>query len=149
MKGEDKTSRPLVPVAWEHLEDVRALLERLEARDSAHVDGVEESRTEKVRRIFDGCSPSTQRMLLYMAEKAEERPGEPCLGKELVRAANPEGPEGGTNISPYLKSLNSTTAKLGLWEDIRLVDVSRPGPDRLFRFRMSPEDAEIVRGFAG
>jgi hypothetical protein len=143
MKEEDKSSRPLVPVAWEHLDDVRALLERLEARDRARVDGIEESRTEVVRRIFDGCSASTQRMLLYMAEMAEERPGEPFLGKELAKAANPEG---GTNISPYLKSLNSATKKLGLW-DARLVDIYRR-PDRVFQFKMFPEDAEIVRGFA-
>jgi len=143
MKGEDKTNRPLVPVAWEHLEDVRALLERLEARDSARVDGIEESRTEEVRRIFDGCSPTTQRMLLYMAQKAEESPGEPILGKELAKAVNPEG---NTNISPYLKSVSSVTKKLGLWDD-RLVR-AYPGPNRLFLFEMSPKDAEIVRGFA-
>jgi hypothetical protein len=143
MKEEDKSSRPLVPVAWEHLEDVRALLERLEARDSAPVDGIEESRTEKVRKIFDSCSPSTQRMLLYMAERAEERPGEPFLGKELAKAVNPEG---NTNISPYLKSVSSAAKKLGNW-DARLIK-AYPGPNRRFLFEMSPEDAEIVRGFA-
>ena len=144
MKVEDMANRPLVPVAWKHLWEVRALLEHLEARDSARTDDAEDSRAEILRVIFDSCSMSTQRMLLYMAEEAVERPGKPFLGEELAKAADAEGT---TNISPYIKSVNSAAKKLGIDWEHRLVRAYRR-PDRLFLFEMSPEDAEIVRGFA-
>jgi hypothetical protein len=143
MTVEDKIGRPLVPVPWEHLDEVRAFLEHLEIRDNAGIDDTQESRAKIVRTIVESCSPATQRMIRYMAEQLEQRPGEKFLGEELAPAADPEGP---TNVSPYLKSVNSATKKLGIEWDRRLV-WAEPRPDRLFHFWMSPEDAEIVRGF--
>lgn len=130
-------SKPLVPVAWEHLEKVRALLEHLEAQDSASVDGTKESRAKVVRKVFDRCSKPTQRLLLHLA-----RHGGQVYGEELARAADPQGP---TNVSPYMKSMNAAIKRYQLVPG--LLELERDN-DRLFLFKMRDEDAEIVRGFA-
>lgn len=138
MKVEDKLSRPLVPVAWEHLGEVRDLLERLEARENG-AGGVdaEESRSELVRKVFDSCSRRTQRLLLHLA-----RDGGWVYGEELAEAANPQGT---TNVSPYMRSMNSSIKRHRLVPD--LLEYKRDD-DRLFLFKMRDEYTEIVRGFA-
>jgi hypothetical protein len=138
MKIEDKIGSPLVPVPWEHLGEVRALLERLAAQDGASVDGTEESRAELVRRVFDRCSKPTQRLLLHLAKD-----GGWVYGEELAEAADPRGT---TNVSPYMRSMNSAIKRYQL--EPGLLEYYRDA-DRLFLFKMRDQDAEIVRRFAG
>jgi hypothetical protein len=137
MKIEDKLSRPLVPVAWEHLGEVRALLQRLEAQDDAGEGNTEESRVELVRKVFDRCSRPTQRLLLRLA-----RDGGWVYGDKLAEAANPRGT---LNVSPYMRSMNSAIKRHGLVPD--LLEYKRDD-DRLFLFKMRDEYTEIVQGFA-
>lgn len=137
MGVDDKLRWPLVPVAWEHLGEVRALLERLEARDNL-VDGdAEEGRAEFVRRVFDSCSKRTRKLLVHLAKA-----GDWVYGEELAEAANSQGT---TNVSPYMRSMNSAIKRHHLTPD--LLEYKRDD-DRLFLFKMRDEDAEIVRTFA-
>lgn len=140
MDVEDKLRWPLVPVAWEHLGEVRALLERLESRGGVGEGVVEESRDELVRRVFDSCSRPTRLLLLRLANA--EGDGW-VYGGELARAANPQGT---SNVSPYMRSMNSACKRHGLSPG--LIEAKRDD-DRLFLFKMRDEDAEIVRGLAG
>ena len=143
MNVEDKLGRPLVPVAWEHLGEVRALLERLEAQGGSGDDESVESRAELVRKVFVSCSRPTQRLLLHLAsEDVTGKNGGWVYGVELAEAANPQGTE---NVSPYMRSMNAAIKRHHLQPG--LLDYKRDD-DRLFLFRMRDEDAEIVRRFA-
>jgi hypothetical protein len=143
MNVEDKLGKPLVPVAWEHLGEVRALLERLEAKDSAGDGDSGESRAELVRKVFDSCSRPTRRLLLHLAREDVVRTnGGYVYGEELAEAANPQGT---TNVSPYMRSINSAIKRHHLVPD--LLEYRRDD-NRLFLFKMRDEYTEIVRGFA-
>jgi len=122
----------LVPVPWEHLDEVRDLLKRLELdKDSGEGN---EDRAETLCRVYNGCSKRMQRVLLYLAE----RPGEWILGVDLAREA-----AGTKNIGPQIKSL-ATAAKDHQLSPLP-VEAKRRS-DRLFLFRMPrKEDAEVLR----
>lgn len=140
MNVEDKLGRPLVPVAWEHLGEVRALLERLEAEGGADDGYDEEGRAMLVRRVFDSCSRPTRRLLLHLANAKGDGW---VYGDELAEAANPQGT---TNVSPYMRSMNAAIKRHHLVPG--LLEYKRDD-DRLFLFKMRDEDAEIVRRLAG
>ncbi len=134
----------LVLVPWDHLGEVRALLERLEAEGGAGVakgEAAERSRPELLRSVYDDCADTTKRMLLHLAR----HPGDPVYGHVLAREANPESES--INSSPYLKSMNVAINRHFREGDELFVKADR-GRDRLFHFTMNPRDAEIVQGFA-
>jgi hypothetical protein len=143
MEVEDKLRWPLVPVAWEHLGEVRALLERLESRGGVGEGAIEENRAELVRRVFDSCSRPTRRLLLHLARADVASTNDGWVyGVELAKAANPQGTE---NVSPYMRSMNAAIRRHHLVPD--LLEYMRDD-DRLFLFRMRDEYREVVRGFA-
>lgn len=133
----------LVLVPWDHLGEIRALLERLESEGSAGVangGAAERTRPELLRRVYDDCAETTKRMLLHLAR----HPGDPVYGHVLAREANPESES--INSSPYLKSMNVAVNRHFREGDEPFVTAER-GRDRLFLFTMNPRDAEIVKGF--
>ncbi len=142
---EDGMDGALVLVPWDHLGEVRALLERLESKGGAGVangEVAERSRPELLRRVYDDCAETTKRVLLHLAR----HPGDWVYGHVLAKEANPESES--INSSPYMKSLNLAVNRHFREGDEPFVIAER-GRDRLFRFKMpSYEDAEIVRGFA-
>lgn len=145
MSKEDRMEGALVLVPWDHLGEVRALLERLEAEGGAGVakgEAAERSRPELLRSVYDDCADTTKRMLLHLAR----HPGDPVYGHVLAREANPESES--INSSPYLKSMNVAINRHFRESDEPFVTADR-GRDRLFRFAMNPRDAEILKGFDG
>ncbi len=142
---EGRMDGALVLVPWDHLGEVRALLERLESKDGAggvEDESAERSRPELLRRVYDDCAETTKRVLLHLARY----PDEWVYGHVLAREANPESES--INSSPYMKSMNLAVDRHFREGDEPLV-VAERGRDRLFRFKVpSHEDAEILRGFA-
>ncbi len=131
--------RVFVPVRWEHIDEVHALIKRLDSKDAMSTGAGEavQNRAELLRRVYEGCSAATQRVLLYLAE----RPGTWIPGKELaVEAAR----LGTNNVSSQIRSASSQAARLGV--SPRPFEIKR-GPKRRFIFMMPDEDAEIVREF--
>jgi hypothetical protein len=127
----------LMPVRWEHLDEVRAFVERLEAKNIADADDAVESRAALLRKVYESCSEPTKRVLLYLAE----HPGKWILGIELAEKA---AQQGNRNVSPQLRSLNVAVWRHGLSPSP--VELKRRY-DRLFVFRMPHEDATIIKGF--
>lgn len=135
----------LVLVPWDHLGEVRALLERLESGKGSEAgvaegEAAERGRPELLRRVYNDCAYTTRRVLLHLAR----HPNEWVYGHALAKEANPESES--INSSPYMKSLNLAVHRHFREGDEPFVEDDR-GRDRLFRFRMNPRDAEIVRGF--
>ncbi len=132
----------LVLVPWDHLGKVRDLLERLESEGDAGVvngESAERSREELLRGVYDDCAETTKQMLLHLAR----HPGDWVYGHVLAKVANPESES--INSSPYFRSMNVAIDRHFREGDEPLLMADR-GRDRLFRFRMNPRDAEIVRG---
>jgi hypothetical protein len=132
----------LMPVPFEHIGDVRALLERLESEGEAGGKVTERSRSELLRRIFEDCAEGTQQLLLELANN----PGEWIYGHELAKVANPKGKS--INTSPYMKSLNVADRRYRQVDEERIIKFKR-GRNRLWQFMMEPEDAEVVQRFGG
>jgi hypothetical protein len=135
--------RVFVPVRWEHIDEVRALIERLGSKAVTDVEAVEdieavEDRNELLHRVYKGCSEPTQRVLLYLAE----RPGDWILGIDLAEKA---AQQDNNNVSPQMRSLGSAAARHHL---TALPVKAKRRHDRLFLFMMPREDAEIIQGFA-
>lgn len=144
---EEGMDGALVLVPWDHLGEVRALLERLESGKGSEAGvaegkAAERSRPELLRRVYDDCAETTKRVLLHLAR----HPGVWVYGHVLAKEANPESKS--INSSPYMKSMNLAVNRHFREGDEPFVIAER-GRDRLFRFKMpSREDAEILRGFA-
>jgi hypothetical protein len=136
----------LMPVRVEHVGDVLSLQERLES-EAVAVNAVgavgpvaERSRAELLRRIFEDCARSTQRILLELAKRG----GDWIYGHELAKVASPKGKS--INTSPYMKSLGVADNRHRRVGEEPVIKAQR-GRDRLFQFKMEKSDAEIVRGF--
>ena len=126
----------LVPVRWEHADEVRALIERLEMKDVTDPEPFED-RAELLRRVYESCSEPAQRVLRYLAK----RDGDWILGIELAEKA---AQQGNSNVSPQIRSVNVAVGRHGL--SPHPVQIKRRY-DRLFVFMMTSDDAEIIKGF--
>lgn len=130
-----------MPVAFEHIGDVQALLDRLESKGGTEGEVAAPDRSEILRRIFDDCAEGTRRILLELAR----HPGDWIKGIDLAKVANPGSER--RNTSPYMKSLGvAQNRHLPAGEEPTIQ--ARRGGDRLWLFMMTPADAAIVQGFA-
>lgn len=150
----------LIPVKWDQVPAVRALLEQLhnegasqEERDTEGArrrmltrpdgeewdDGADWS-PETWRLIFNACKPVAKRILIELAHNGSE---EPLYGKTIMERV---APNGHNNIGSYLNSLSSATKKYAGIYCIPLYLEQDP-TTRLYTYQMHPKAAEIVKEF--
>lgn len=134
----------LMPVHWKHVGEVRALLERLESEGipvGVASENDEKWTPEILRKIYEDCSESMKRILLYLSKQK----GDWVYGVDLVREA--VDPQSKNNIGPYMTSLTVATKRhthTTEWP----IKVERDERSRLYKYKMPLREAEIVQGFA-
>ena len=149
-KREEMMDWVLVPVNWDDLGAVRALLDQRDSKGSAAGPTVEPESAgsgekwpeEKLRLIYEDCKPTVQRILWELAQHEDE---EWVYGTELMQAAAEEGRS--KNIGHYLKSLTKAIERHHHDPREWPIELEQDERTRLYKYRMLRSVAKIVRGF--